>query len=286
LFCLERRLDKFVLKTSPRKELRDGMEELNSLQQASSESGDCVIIVEEDKANPSGLIKGGQISESFASENGLTMGPDGDHSKTDVKVVFHRQSDQSETTDSATILNAAAVGLESEDGISNCNPLCSNDMCSTSQNALGQQNLKCSVTCKSSMSSVQSNADFLKSSVDDSAATSMCSDKDSQDVRACSDDIALCSDFTPKDIQAFDDVNKCSEETEVLAGTIGNLKDSQLCSDSISGNAVNISNRVNSDNLKNLDHMRESNNVCSDLTGSSLATENVQMTVTSLVHIY
>ncbi|XP_056017837.1 mismatch repair endonuclease PMS2-like isoform X2 [Ostrea edulis] len=280
----QRRLDKFVFKTSPRKELRDGVKEMYSPQQEKSDSEDTVIILEEDITKSSDLTKGGQIAKSFASENGLTMGPDGDCPKTDMKIVFHSHSDQSEITEGT----AATLGLNSEDGISNCNPLCSkeiNDMSLTSQNESGEQNLKCSVTGTSSVSKLQDSANCLKSSIDDSTASSMCSEKTSEDVRECSDDV-LCSDFIPsdivKDIKACGDVTMCSEDTDLLAGTTGCLEDTQLCSDSISGNTSNVSKRVNDDKLKNLDHLCKTNSICSDLTGSSSPTENNQLAVTSL----
>ncbi|XP_061191290.1 mismatch repair endonuclease PMS2-like isoform X2 [Saccostrea echinata] len=255
----QRRLDHFVFKSSPMKEIKNGVKELDSQWNKSEEA---VIVLEEDGYKSPNFLTREHGMDLIKTESGV-MGPGGDCYRSDLKVMFHESENVNSVTNQCSA--EASSNSTSEDGISNCNLSCSTD----SQRAYGEEDLMCSNSSNPAINV----ENYIESSIDNSKIN-MCSNKTNQNTTECSDDNSLCSNLYSYNVREGSDKSLCV--------TSNCFEDVQLPSESTSGDIIKFSNRDSDDTDIKVYTVCKSSSVSTNQPKISSTTDSINLTVTSL----
>ncbi|XP_062619976.1 mismatch repair endonuclease PMS2-like [Saccostrea cucullata] len=259
----QRRLDHFVFKTSPMKDMKNSVRDLDSWWNKSEET---VITLEEDGDKSSDFLTREVSTETITTEGGV-MGPGGDCS--DLKVVFH----ESENMNSVTNQSGEERNSASDDGVSNCHLSCSvrvND----SQGECGEDNILCSKGSSPAISKSLNDENCFKSSMGNSK-NNMCSNETNQNTTECSNDNSLCSNLYSSNVsEGF---------VKSLCDSSNYSEDNGLTSESTSGDINKFSDRDSDDTCLKVNPVCKLFSVSSNQPEiSSTDTDNLHLTVTSL----
>ncbi|XP_062594363.1 mismatch repair endonuclease PMS2-like [Saccostrea cucullata] len=259
----QRRLDHFVFKTSPMKDMKNSVRDLDSWWNKSEET---VIILEEDGDKSTDFLTREVSTETITSEGGV-MGPGGDCS--DLKVVFH----ESENVNSVTNQSGEERNSASHDGVSNCHLSCSvrvND----SKGEYGEDNLLCSKGSSPAISKSLNDENCIKSYMGN-FKNNMCSNETNQNTTECSDDNSLCSNLYSSNVsEGF---------VKSLCDSSNYSEDNGLTSESTSGDINKFSDRDSDDTCIKVNLVCKLSSVSSNQPEiSSTGTDNLHLTVTSL----